>query len=296
MSLERFRAIVPDLKENEPMSRHTSFKIGGPADMYASVTDEVQLKELILEAKRTDTPYLVIGNGSNMLVSDKGIRGLVIQVAINYVEIDGMIVRAGAGALMSRIAAEAARAELTGFETFSGIPGTLGGGIFMNAGAYGGELKNVIRSVRYMDEYGDGFDIRGQDCEFGYRTSVFSKGAKYIISAEIELEKGNESDIRAAMADYNKRRSDKQPLAFPSAGSVFKRPEGYFAGALIEAAGLKGYRIGGAEVSELHAGFIVNRGGATASDVLALVEYIKKTVMDKSGVMLEPEIRLIGEK
>ncbi len=296
MSLERFRAIAPDIKENELMSRHTSFKIGGPADMYASVTDEAQLKELILEAKRTGTPYLIIGNGSNMLVSDKGIRGLVIQIAINYVEINGMIVRAGAGTLMSRIAAEAARAELTGFETFSGIPGTLGGGIFMNAGAYGGELKNVIRSVRYMDENGDVFDIRGQDCEFGYRTSVFSKGARYIISAEIELEKGNESDIRAAMADYNKRRSDKQPLAFPSAGSVFKRPEGYFAGALIEAAGLKGYRIGGAEVSELHAGFIVNRGGATASDVLALVEYIKKTVMDKSGVMLEPEIRLIGEK
>ncbi len=296
MSLERFRAIVPDLKENEPMSRHTSFKIGGPADMYASVTDEAQLKELILEAKKADTPYLVMGNGSNMLVSDKGICGLVIQIAINYVEIDGMLVRAGAGTLMSRIAAEAARAELTGFETFSGIPGTLGGGIFMNAGAYGGELKNVIRSVRYMDENGDVFDVRGQDCEFGYRTSVFTKGLKYIISAEIELEKGNEKDIRAAMADYNKRRSDKQPLAFPSAGSVFKRPEGHFAGALIEAAGLKGYRIGGAEVSELHAGFIVNRSGATASDVLSLIEYIKKTVMDKSGVMLEPEIRLIGEK
>lgn len=296
MSLEKFRNIVPDLKENELMSGHTSFKIGGPADIYASVTDEEQLKELILEAKRTDIPYMVIGNGSNMLVSDKGIRGLVIQVSISFVEIDGVIVRAGAGTLMSRIAAEAARAELTGFETFSGIPGTLGGGIFMNAGAYGGELKNVIRSVRYMDENGDVFDISGQNCEFGYRTSIFSKGAKYIISAEIELEKGNEADIRAAMADFNKRRSDKQPLAFPSAGSVFKRPEGHFAGALIEAAGLKGYRIGGAEVSELHAGFIINRGGATASDVLSLIDHIKTTVMDKSGVKLEPEIRLIGEK
>ena len=194
MSLERFREIVPDLKENEPMSGHTSFKIGGPADMYASVTDEDRLKELILEAKRTDIPYMIIGNGSNMLVSDKGIRGLVIQVSIGFVEIDGVIVRAGAGTLLSRIAAEAARAELTGFEPFSGIPGTLGGGIFMNAGAYGGELKNVIRSVRYMDENGDVFDISGQECEFGYRTSIFSKGARYIISAEIELEKGEDLD------------------------------------------------------------------------------------------------------
>lgn len=295
MSLERFRAIAPDIKLNEPMSLHTSFKVGGPADIYIAAAGEDQLRNLVLEAQRTDTPYFVIGNGSNILVSDKGIRGMVIQIDIKSIRIDGTIMYVGAGTLMSQIAAEAARTELTGFETFSGIPGTLGGGIFMNAGAYGGELKNVIRSVRYMDDNGDVFDIRGQDCEFGYRTSIFSKGNKYIISAEIELEKGNETDIRAAMADYNKRRSDKQPLSFPSAGSVFKRPEGHFAGALIEAAGLKGYRIGGAEVSELHAGFIINRGGATASDVLALIEYIKKAVFEKSGILLEPEIRIMGE-
>ena len=291
-----FKEIAPQLKENEPMSVHTSFKIGGPADMFVRAESPDQLIKLIRTARETDTSYMVIGNGSNMLVADGGIRGLVIQIGMSDIRVSGNEITAGAGALMSRVAAEAARAGLSGFETLSGIPGSLGGGLYMNAGAYGGEIKNVVKTVTYIDAEGELHTIDRDECGFGYRTSVFSKGRKVIVSAILELRKGEESEIRRAMADYNKRRSDKQPLAFPSAGSVFKRPEGHFAGALIEGAGLKGYRIGGAEVSELHAGFIINRGGATAKDVLALIEHIRKTVKEQYGVELEPEIRLIGEE
>ena len=296
MSVDIFKEIAPQIRENEPMSAHTSFKIGGPADMfvYAETTD--QLIRLIRAARETDTPYMIIGNGSNMLVTDGGIRGLVIRIGMSDIEVRENEITAGAGALMSRIAAEAARSGLSGFETLSGIPGSLGGGLYMNAGAYGGELKNVVKNVTYIDADGDLHTIGRDECGFGYRKSVFSNGGKIIISAVLELQKGEESEIRKVMADYNKRRSDKQPLAFPSAGSVFKRPEGHFAGALIEGAGLKGFRIGGAEVSELHAGFIINRGGATARDVLALIEHIRKTVKEQYGVELEPEIRLVGEE
>lgn len=296
--VEIFKAVSEQLLENEPMSRHTTFRIGGAADMFASVKSADEAAELIRLAKENNVPFMVMGNGSNMLVGDSGIRGLVIQIGsgMNNIEVEGTTIKAEAGALMSKVAAEALKAELTGFETLSGIPGTLGGGLFMNAGAYGGEIKDVVKSVTYIDCDGEIKTIGADECGFGYRTSIFAKGGKYIVSAVMELKKGNADEIKAAMADYNKRRSDKQPLSMPSAGSTFKRPEGYFAGKLIQDSGLMGFSIGGAQVSEKHAGFVVNKGGATAKDVLDLIEYVQKTVKEQTGVSLEPEIRLIGEK
>lgn len=280
------------------MSAHTTFKIGGAADIFASVSSEEEISALIKLANKESVPYMVMGNGSNMLVGDGGIRGLVIHLGKNFSDIktDGNLIYAQAGALMSSIAAAAAKASLTGFETLAGIPGSLGGALYMNAGAYGGEIGAVVRKVRYIDEKGDIYSVSGSECCFGYRKSIFSDGKKYIVSAELELKTGDEKEIRAAMADYAARRSEKQPLSMPSAGSTFKRPEGYFAGSLIENAGLKGYSVGGAQVSEKHAGFVVNKGGATAEDVLKLIEHIQSTVYEKSGVKLEPEVRLIGER
>lgn len=298
MEIKAFKAIAPGLLVNEPMSEHTTFRIGGAADMLVSVTGADEIISLIKAAKDTNTPYMIKGNGSNMLVGDGGIRGLVIEIGagMSDISVNGNIITAGAGALLSRVASEAAKASLSGLEALSGIPGTLGGGLYMNAGAYGGEMKQVVKTVTYINDNGDIKTTGGDECGFGYRSSIFTGGGRYIVSAELELRPGDPEAIRAAMADYNKRRADKQPLSYPSAGSVFKRPEGYFAGALIEGAGLKGKRIGGAEVSEKHAGFIINTGGATAADVLALIGHVQKTVKEKYNVDLETEIRLIGEK
>lgn len=296
--MEEFKKVCAAVVADEPMSAHTTFKIGGAADIFASVSSEEEISALIKLANKESVPYMVMGNGSNMLVGDGGIRGLVIHLGKNFSDIktDGNLIYAQAGALMSSIASAAAKASLTGFETLAGIPGTLGGALYMNAGAYGGEIGAVVRKVRYIDEKGDIYSVSSSECCFGYRKSIFSDGKKYIVSAELELKTGDEKEIRAAMADYAARRSEKQPLSMPSAGSTFKRPEGYFAGSLIENAGLKGYSVGGAQVSEKHAGFVVNKGGATAEDVLKLIEHIKNTVYEKSGVKLEPEVRLIGER
>jgi UDP-N-acetylmuramate dehydrogenase len=241
---------------------------------------------------------MIMGNGSNMLVGDGGIRGLVIQIGhgMSNCSVDKTTIYAEAGVLMSKVAAEALRAELSGFETLSGIPGTLGGGIFMNAGAYGGEIKDVVENVTYIDEKGDIKTIDCDECKFGYRTSIFASGGKYIVSAKLKLKHGAYDEIKTAMSEYNKRRSEKQPLSMPSAGSTFKRPEGFFAGKLIQDAGLMGYSVGGAQVSEKHAGFVVNKGGATAEDVMRLISDVQKTVKEKFGVALEPEVRLIGER
>ena len=297
MVADRFKKISPKLIENEPMKKHTTFKIGGPADIYVSVGSIDELSELLKLAKETQTPYTVIGNGSNILVGDNGIRGLVIEIGSNlaYCEADGDKIYAQAGALLSKIASLAAANSLSGMEEISGIPGTLGGGIYMNAGAYGGEIKNVIKNVTYVDTDGEIITVTGDECNFGYRQSIFTDGKKFVVSAELDLKKDDKTAISERMADFRKRRCDKQPLAYPSAGSTFKRPEGYFAGALIEQAGLKGYGIGGACVSDLHAGFIINCGDATAKDVLDLISYVQKTVYDKFGVTLEPEVRLLGE-
>ncbi|MBQ3125298.1 MAG: UDP-N-acetylmuramate dehydrogenase [Clostridia bacterium] len=294
---EQFKEISPQLVANEPMSRHTTFKIGGEADMYVSVESVEELCALIRLAKEKDVYYTVIGNGSNLLVSDSGIRGLVIEIGqgLAEYEVKGNTVYAQAGILLKKLASVAASESLSGLEEVSGVPGTLGGGIFMNAGAYGGELKDTVKKVTYVDDSGEMHTITNEECEFGYRKSIFSGGGKYIVSAELELKKGDGAEIAGKMADYTKRRREKQPISYPSAGSTFKRPEGNFAGTLIEKAGLKGYTSGGAMVSELHAGFVINNGGATAQDVIDVIEHTKKTVLEKFRVELEPEVRLIGD-
>lgn len=295
---EEFKKVCAEVIFDEPMSTHTTFKIGGPADVFAMPKNEKEVGDILALCKENDIPYMIIGNGSNMLVSDKGIRGVVVQIGKNMSECrtDGEKVYAQAGILMSSLARIILNEELTGFETLSGIPGTIGGGIYMNAGAYGGELSEVIESVTYIDENGDIISMNGEELGFGYRKSIFQSGKLTILSCVLKLKKGNRDDILAAMKDYNNRRTTKQPLSMPSAGSTFKRPEGYFAGKLIQDSNLMGYSIGGAQVSEKHAGFIVNKGGATAKDVLDLINHVQKTVYEKFKVKLEPEVRLIGEK
>lgn len=282
---------------DEPMSKHTTFKIGGNADWFLTPENEEQLKSIIAAAKDNNMPVFITGNGSNLLVGDKGIRGVVISL---YKKMNGLIVRgekiyADCGVLLSRVATEALKAELEGFEFASGIPGTVGGGIYMNAGAYGPELKDITENVRYMDNDGNIFEMDCKACEFGYRTSIFQKSGYIVLGCTFKLKKGKFDEIKEKINDYTNRRVTKQPVEKPSAGSVFKRPEGYFAGTLIEEAGLKGFSIGGAQVSEKHAGFIINKGGATAKDVLDLVKHIQNIVYEKNGVMLQTEIKLVGE-
>ncbi len=285
-----------EIKKNEPMKNHTSFKIGGPADEFCEVTSEEEIKRLIDYASEKGMSYTVMGNGSNLLVADGGIRGLVIKIARGFDEISvgGEKITAQSGALLSRIASAAYRNSLTGLEFASGIPGTLGGGIYMNAGAYGGELKDVIESVTYLDN-GEIITRTADMLEFGYRKSSFTDKDYIILSAELKLKKGNPDEIKEKTDDYRQRRTSKQPLDMPSAGSTFKRPEGYFAGKLIEDSGLKGFKIGGAQVSEKHSGFVVNAGGATAADVKALIEHIQKTVKEKFGVEMKTEVKMLGD-
>lgn len=293
----KFREISPHLVENESMAKHTTFKIGGNADMFISIKSVGELQSLVKLANETKTPFTVIGNGSNILCGDKGVRGLVIEVGtgLNACSVCENTIYAQAGILLSKLSAIALAEELTGLEEVSGIPGTLGGAIFMNAGAYGGEIKTAVKNVTYVDNKGDIHTVSKNECNFGYRQSIFTDGDKYIVSAELELKNGDKDTIYERMADYTKRRREKQPLAYPSAGSTFKRPEGYFAGALIEQSGLKGYRSGGAMVSDLHAGFVINCGGASYSDVMNVIRHVQKTVYDKFGVELEPEVRILGE-
>ena len=297
MIIDKFKTISPDLLENESMALHTTFKVGGNADMFVSVKNADELSALVKLAKETCTPFMVIGNGSNLLVTDKGIRGLVIEIGskMSGYEVNGNIIYAEAGVLLSKLAAAALNHSLSGLEEISGIPGTLGGGIYMNAGAYGGELRSVVKSVTFIDNSGVISTITADECEFGYRKGIFTSGGKYIISAELELTKGNKIDISEKMSEFSKRRREKQPLALPSAGSTFKRPEGYFAGALIQDSGLKGYKSGGAMISDLHAGFVVNFDNATAQDVLDVIQHAQDTVFEKFGVKLETEVKIIGE-
>ena len=298
MDIKKFEKISGNIKYNEPMSAHTTFRIGGCADVFADVSSAEEIKSLIALCRENDYPYMVVGNGSNLLVSDKGIRGLVIRIGKNMSEIraHGERIYADAGALMSAVAAACLEHELTGFEPMSGIPGTIGGGIFMNAGAYGGELSQGIENVTYLDDKGGVVTEKCENLDLGYRHSMFQSKDYVILSCVMKFEKGNRDEIKAAMADYRSRRNEKQPVNMPSAGSTFKRPEGYFAGKLIQDAGLQGYSIGGAQVSTLHAGFIVNTGDATASDVENLIKHIQQTVYEKFGVKLEPEVRLVGER
>jgi UDP-N-acetylmuramate dehydrogenase len=290
-------AINPQaIKPNEPMSRHTTFKTGGPAEVMLLPSTAEEVRRLVDICRSNDIDYRIIGNGSNLLVGDKGIKGAVIKLGKDFsaVELSGTWIKAQAGALLSSVANAAYRASLTGLEFASGIPGTLGGGVCMNAGAYGGELKDVVVSVTVLHN-GELVTLSAQECEFAYRHSRIMDEGMIVLEAELELKQGSSEEIKATMEDYAQRRRSKQPLDKPSAGSTFKRPEGYFAGKLIEDAGLKGFSVGGACVSEKHCGFVVNNGNATSKDILTLIEEVENRVYTAFGVKLEPEVRIIGE-
>ena len=282
--------------ENEPMSKHTTFRIGGNADVFVSPKVS-QVADVIRLAKEYDVPVTIIGNGSNLLVGDKGIRGLVLSFGkeAEEIQVDGSCMIVSAGALLSKIAAEAAKRSLMGFEFAAGIPGTLGGAVVMNAGAYGGEIKDVLISATVLTPEGEVKELSNSELDLSYRHSCIPENGYIVLEAVLEFMPGDEAEIREKMADFKSRRVEKQPLEYPSAGSTFKRPEGYFAGKLIQDAELRGYTVGGAQVSEKHCGFVVNKGDATAADVLQLIEDVKKNVYDKFQVELEPEVKMIGE-
>ena len=282
---------------DEPMKQHTTFKIGGPADYFLVPESGEEAGEIIKICKQTDIPYFILGNGSNLLVGDGGYRGAVIQIYRNMsaVTTEGTIITAQAGALLSSVAAAAKNASLTGFEFAGGIPGTVGGAAVMNAGAYGGEMKDVLVEVTAMDADGNIFTIPAEKLELGYRTSIIKKAGYIVLEAKIRLKEGDQEAIRERMKELTIQRTTKQPLEFPSAGSTFKRPEGYFAGKLVMDSGLRGYQVGGARVSEKHCGFVINAGGATAKDVRTLMENVRDIVYEKYGVTLEPEVKFLGE-
>ena len=282
--------------ENEPMSKHTTFRIGGNADLFVSPKVN-QIADIMALVKAYDVPVTVVGNGSNLLVGDKGIRGLVLSIGKDAedIQVDGSCMIVSAGALLSKIAAEAAKRGLTGFEFAAGIPGTLGGAIVMNAGAYGGEIKDVLISATVLTPEGEILELSNGELELSYRHSCIPEKGYIVLEAVLEFMPGEENIIREKMAELKKSRIEKQPLEFPSACSTFKRPEGFFAGKLIQDAELRGYSVGGAQVSEKHCGFVVNKGEATAKDVLSLIEDVKRIVYDKFQVELEPEVKMIGE-
>lgn len=286
-----------NVKLQEPMSRHTTFRIGGPADFYLCPHSTKEVQEIVEICKEENLPYFVLGNGSNLLVSDKGYRGVVIQLWKNFsdITVKDCCIQAKAGALLSKVAAEALEAGLTGMEFASGIPGTIGGAAFMNAGAYGGEMKDIIKSVKVLDTQGEVRVLPKEELKMGYRISIVKEKGYTVLSVELELSKGNREEIRNTMEDLKERRTSKQPLEMPSAGSTFKRPEGYFAGKLIMDSGLRGFSVGGAQVSEKHCGFVVNKGGATAMDVLNLIREVQRRVKEQFGVELETEVRFLGE-
>ncbi|MCR4705004.1 MAG: UDP-N-acetylmuramate dehydrogenase [Lachnospiraceae bacterium] len=282
---------------DEPMKKHTSFRTGGPAACFVTVDTEEELIGLLQKCTAFGQTYFVMGNGSNVLVGDKGYDGLIIHLGTGFdvISVDETVIRAGAGALLSRLAAEAMRCGLMGLEFASGIPGSLGGAIFMNAGAYDGEMKQVVTRVRAVDPKGEVRELTGEEMAFGYRTSLF-KQKPYVASLiTMELDRGDRDTIRKTMDELAARRREKQPLEYPSAGSTFKRPEGHFAGKLIQDAGLRGFSVGGAQVSEKHCGFVINKGNATSRDVVDVIESVQKRVKEQFGVALEPEVIMLGE-
>ena len=290
------------VRQQEPMSAHTTFRIGGPADYFVEAGNESVLKELLLLCRETETPFFILGNGSNLLVSDEGYRGVMISLKgfdeISFREGEGeetgkMIMTAGSGVLLSKAAMQAADRGLTGFEFAGGIPGTLGGAVTMNAGAYGGEVKDVILSARVMTQDGKITELSAQELELSYRHSIIQEKDMIVLTADFAFEHGNTQQIREQMRQLNAQRREKQPLEYGSAGSTFKRPEEYFAGKLIQDAGLKGYRAGDVMVSEKHSGFVVNVGKGTCRDAMRVIEHVQKTVYEQFGVELELEVKRI---
>ena len=283
---------------DEPMSRHTTFRVGGPADFFVTPKAKEEVRDVIRICKEAGMPYYIIGNGSNLLVSDAGYRGVIVQIykEMNEVKVEGDLVKAQAGALLSGIAAKALGAELSGFEFASGIPGTIGGACVMNAGAYGGEMKDVLESVTVLTGEGKIIELGRNELELGYRTSVIAKKGYIVLGAVLKLERGDGEKIKTYMDELKEKRVTKQPLEYPSAGSTFKRPEGYFAGNLIEDAVLRGFQVGGAQVSEKHCGFVINRDHATAADIMELMRQVQIRVKENSGVDLEPEVKRLGDE
>lgn len=282
--------------QQEPMSRHTTFRTGGPAELLVMPSAE-ELPEIIRYCGKKQIPYLVIGNGSNLLAGDTGVEGVVIEIGkrMSEITVDKTTVTAGAGALLSAIASKAAAEGLAGFEFASGIPGSLGGAVVMNAGAYGGEMKDVLQEVAVLTRDGEVRHLSAEELELSYRHSVIPEREYLVLGARISLKTGEKEDIYAYMRELKEKRVSKQPLEYPSAGSTFKRPEGYFAGKLIEDSGLRGFQVGGAQVSEKHCGFVVNKNNASSADIRSLMEQVQQTVLEKFGVKLEPEVKFVGK-
>lgn len=281
----------------EPMASHTTFRIGGPADYFVMPSDAGELAGILKICREENVPCFILGNGSNLLVGDRGYRGVVIQLSKNFDEItiEGTTVTAKAGAMLIRVAKEAGKAGLTGLEFASGIPGTIGGAMVMNAGAYGGEMKDVVSSVTVLTGEGEVKTLTGEEMNFRYRGSVVEDQGYIVLEAVLKLSHGEPEKIQARMEELSLQRKTKQPIEYPSAGSTFKRPEGYYAGKLIMDSGLRGFRVGGAQVSEKHCGFVINTGEATASDVMQLIRAVSDRVEEQFGVALEPEVKRIGE-
>lgn len=287
-----------ELLLEEPMAKHTSFRIGGPADVLAQPGNEAELAELLKRAADHAVPVTLVGNGSNLLVRDKGIRGLVIKLSnlFSSITVAGNVLTFGSGISLAMASKKAASLSLSGLEFAVGIPGTIGGAVYMNAGAYDGEMAKVVTSVQVMDRQGQSSQLKADELDFSYRHTALQNSGLIVTSVTVSLQPGEAESIKAKMDDFSQRRIAKQPLELPSAGSMFKRPVGYFAGTLIEQTGLKGYTVGGAQVSTKHAGFVVNVGGATAKDVLQLIRDVQDRVLAAQGVQLEPEVLVLGEE
>lgn len=281
---------------NEPMDKHTSFKIGGPADVFINIKKQEQLSEILKVLGESGATYHIIGNGSNLLVDDNGIRGVVLKISDGLSKVsvlENNILKAKAGTRLSKVCMAAFESGLSGLEFAYGIPGNIGGAVFMNAGAYGGEMKDVVISSKHLTLQGEENEFNNKELDFSYRHSIYTNNNFCITSVCFKLVPKDKSVIKEKMDELSKKRKDKQPLNFPSAGSVFKRPQGAFSGALIEECGLKGFSVGGAQISEKHSGFIINTGNATCSDVLGLIKIVRNTVFEKTGFLLESEIKYI---
>ena len=298
--LEKSKLNKENLYYDEPMAKHTSFKIGGPADVFIKVDNIEELKETLDLSKQNQIPLTIIGNGSNLLVTDKGIRGITAKLNLKDIEIKNennkQIIKVDAGVPVGLLAQKLLKEEIAGFEELSGIPGTIGGAVIMNAGAHGKELKDILKKVTAMDYNGNIHEFTNEECLFSYRNSRFQKEKYIILQATLELEKGNSTEIKEKMDEYMQFRKEKQPIEYPNAGSTFKRGEDFVTAKLIDEAGLKGYKVGGAQVSKKHAGFIVNVDNATAKDVIELTDYIKEKIEEKFGKKINLEIQIIGEK
>ena len=299
MNIKEIQNIIPqeNVYINELMSKYTSFKIGGPAECMVKIKTLEQLKSILKYTNENNIKLTIIGNGSNILVSDEGIKGIVVKIEIDNLEIDiqdkKAIITVGSGVKLGLLAQKCLKQEIAGFEFASGIPGTIGGAIRMNAGAHGSEMKDIVKTVTYVDRNGEIHKIENNQAEFEYRKSLFSHNDYIIVETEIELEKGNANEIKEKMIEYKNFRKDKQPIEYPSAGSTFKRGADFITAKLIDECGLKGYQIGGAQISEKHAGFIINKNNATAKDVIKLMEYTKEQVYEKFGKIIEAEIEIL---